>query len=249
MTAPHPALAMIEHGSSQLDTARTDGITKAYDGLSVLMALVDAGKIPGRFLTALGEWSENVAASVDNGEPIPALGSSTGVSDIKPEHRALIRAVENGTLELDSRTGLPKATEPDDSKLDDALKRIEKAQGRTVTVSDLKMRLDGIVEDIGANKGDGKVMDLVDLIAEAAKVTRKNGESDQDYANRVATTVVNHRGWADAGVQVDQLIKNELGRKRRDDESFIDFVKEGLEHSTDSGSGVGGFRFGRGSRG
>jgi hypothetical protein len=250
MTAPHPALAMIEHGDSRLDTARTDGITKAYDGLAVLMSLVNAGKIPGRFLVGLGEWSEQVAMAVDNGEPIPSLGSSaTSGSDIKPEHRALIRAVENGTVQLDDRTGLPKAADSDDSKLDDALKRIEKAQGRSVATSDLKMRLDGIVEGINEAKSGGTgddVTKLLDELGKAAKVKRNSGESDEDYQARIIEAVKSNLGWETSARKVESLLKDKTGLDPNGNENYDSYTARMVGEL--EGSGVGGFRFGRGSR-
>lgn len=244
----HPALAMIDHGKSRMTTARTTSITNAYDSLSNLMAMASRGEIPARFMNALGEWADQVAEAAENNDPIPSLGSGgSSKSEIKPEYRNVMRLLDNGTYKLDSR-GMIELPEPDESQVDDILKPIEQSLGLTVIASAPAHRRGAILDAIGELNDSGSTSTgnngLIDMIGQAAGVTRPSGNDDKAYAERIATTVGSNK----------QDLDNILGDlehgsdvKKKPQQSVFEYYQQNLEDA-DAPAKAGKSRRGWGGR-
>lgn len=247
MTAPtNPMTALLEHGSAQRDEHELTRDTKNFAVLTLFLHNLKERPLSEQlaFFGMLDQMNE----AKSNGEELPSLGSAGADSDIKPEERTLLQAVRSGKLELDPKTKLPKQTVADDS--DEMLRPIETELGmKQVTLGDPERRVSDTVEAIkelktkAADGNDGgEVMSIIENMAKAVKVTRNNGESDEDFTKRVADEVANNKKFID---ETEKHLREETGLKPNNKEPQYNFIArmiDALTGSDSKGAGTGWLR-------
>ena len=233
MTTPStPAfMGLVSHGRGLIEAARVEVLEGAYNGISKLFALAQEGKLPASALAYLGEIGDRASEAVENGKPIPDFSIPTTTdgdeSDgIPPKFRPLWKAILDGKIKMGD-DGMPVPT-VDTRQLTDALAQIESALGMTTALSDPKMRLQAILDEIKSIKSAAPVSaKILDEIGKIIDVERNSGESDEDYAKRIKKQT---EAWSKTDDVLQEEARKKLGRRKRDDESYEDFITAAIKH-------------------
>lgn len=247
MTAPtNKMTALLEHGSAQREEHELTRDNENFASLTLFLSNLKERPLTEQiaFFKMLDQMNE----AKSTGEELPSLGSTGAPSDIEPELRPTIQAIRSGKIQLDPETKLPKQPVADDNFADDLLGPIEKLLGiNQVTLGDTDGRVNNVQQAIkelkaSAADSDGKDTEFLDKVAKAVKVTRNNGESDEDFTKRVADEVANNKKFID---ETEKHLREETGLKPNNKEPQYNFIArmiDALTGSDSKGAGTGWLR-------